>query len=271
MPRPARILGLGVLLAGVLVLLGWAAPAPVGTSAAAATVSAQAQEWTETDLLFFWGDGCPHCAAQKVWLDQAADEYPDLTIHDFEVWYDEQNRAVLVEVAREMGFEPRGVPVTVLGQRHWVGWSDTVQTELTAHIAATLAAGADEVPDEAAGGADVTTIDVPVLGEVTLGSRSSPPPSSSASSTDEPCSLWVITVLLAIVVRTGNRRRVVAIGATFLVVTAIMYGLFIMGIYSALGAGRPPRSGAGPRRRRRGRPRAAPASRTTSPSNRDRR
>lgn len=236
MPRPVRILGLGVVLAGVLVLLGWAVPAPVVTSAAAATVSAQAQEWTETDLLFFWGDGCPHCAAQKVWLDQAAGEYPDLTIHDFEVWYDEQNRAVLVEVAREMGFEPRGVPVTVLGQRHWVGWSDIVQTELTAHIAATLAAGADEVPDEATGGADVTTIDVPVLGEVTLGE-------SLVASTliigfvdgMNPCSLWVITVLLAIVVRTGNRRRVVAIGATFLVVTAIMYGLFIMGIYSALG------------------------------------
>ena len=50
-----------------------------------------------------------------------------------------------------------------------------------------------------------------------------------------PCSLWVITVLLAIVVRTGVRRRVIAIGTTYLLITAVMYGLFILGVYSALG------------------------------------
>ena len=32
-----------------------------------------------------------------------------------------------------------------------------------------------------------------------------------------PCSLWVISVLLTIVVRTASRRRVLAIGSTFLV------------------------------------------------------
>jgi hypothetical protein len=49
-----------------------------------------------------------------------------------------------------------------------------------------------------------------------------------------PCSLWVISILLAIVIRTGSRRRVLAIGSTFLLVTAAMYALFMVGIYSAL-------------------------------------
>jgi hypothetical protein len=44
----------------------------------------------------------------------------------------------------------------------------------------------------------------------------------------------VISVLLAIVVRTGSRRRVVAIGTTFLLVTAVMYAIYVVGIYSAL-------------------------------------
>jgi hypothetical protein len=49
-----------------------------------------------------------------------------------------------------------------------------------------------------------------------------------------PCSLWVLSVLLAIVLHTGSRRRVFAVGSVFLVVTAGLYGLYITGMYSAL-------------------------------------
>jgi hypothetical protein len=44
----------------------------------------------------------------------------------------------------------------------------------------------------------------------------------------------VISVLLAIVVRTGSRRRVFAIGTAFLLVTAAMYAVYMVGIFSAM-------------------------------------
>ena len=31
-----------------------------------------------------------------------------------------------------MGFEPSGVPVTIVGDRHWIGWSDAVRDEIEA-------------------------------------------------------------------------------------------------------------------------------------------
>lgn len=170
------------------------------------------------------------------WLEQAVIAYPELTVHQYEVWYDEANRTLLSEVAAELGFEPSGVPVTVMAGRHWIGWSEVVQAELVSHIEAQLgdSTDAEGVTDEATDAA--TTIEVPFFGEVTLGE-------SLVASTliigfvdgMNPCSLWVITVLLAIVVRTGARGRVIAIGVIYLVITAVMYGLFIMGIYSALG------------------------------------
>ena len=49
-----------------------------------------------------------------------------------------------------------------------------------------------------------------------------------------PCSLWVLAVLLAIVLHSGSRGRVALVGSTFLLVTAGMYGLYIVGMYSAL-------------------------------------
>ena len=49
-----------------------------------------------------------------------------------------------------------------------------------------------------------------------------------------PCSLWVLSVLLAIVLHSGSRGRVILVGSTFLFVTTAMYGLYIVGFYSAL-------------------------------------
>lgn len=236
MPRLARVLGLSLIIAALLFLPAWAAAAVATATPTGAPVAAQPDEWGETDLILFWGDGCPHCEAEMQWLEQAVIAYPELTVHQYEVWYDEANRTLLSEVAAELGFEPSGVPVTVMAGRHWIGWSEVVQAELVSHIEAQLgdSTDAEGVTDEATDAA--TTIEVPFFGEVTLGE-------SLVASTliigfvdgMNPCSLWVITVLLAIVVRTGARGRVIAIGVIYLVITAVMYGLFIMGIYSALG------------------------------------
>lgn len=184
------------------------------------------------ELTLFWGDGCPHCAAEHEWLEDAQEEYPNLVVTDYEVWFDEGNRQLLAETAEEMGFEPTGVPVTIIGERHWVGFSDAVQAQMELTIA------------EAATGAMITeqgqssssTVDVPLVGEVAVSSDSLVFSTLVIGFVDgvNPCSLWVISVLLAIVVRTGSRRRVFAIGTAFLLVTAAMYAVYMVGIFSAM-------------------------------------
>ena len=49
-----------------------------------------------------------------------------------------------------------------------------------------------------------------------------------------PCSLWVLSMLLAIVLHSGSRRRVALVGTVFLTVTAAMYGVYVAGVYSVL-------------------------------------
>lgn len=47
-----------------------------------------------------------------------------------------------------------------------------------------------------------------------------------------PCSLWVLALLLAVVVNSRSRRRVVLVGLVFLAVAAIAYATFIAGLYT---------------------------------------
>lgn len=53
-----------------------------------------------------------------------------------------------------------------------------------------------------------------------------------------PCSLWVLSFLLGVVIHSGSRRKVAVVGVTFLSVTAAVYGAFIVGtlnVFSYIG------------------------------------
>jgi thiol-disulfide isomerase/thioredoxin len=192
---------------------------------------AGADEPDRVELVLFWGDGCPHCAAEKEWLAEAEERYPHLDVVQYEVWYDEGNRELFERTARDLGFEVSGVPTTVIGQRHWVGWSDVVRQEITAVIEL----GSEATAEQGTEGRS-SSVRIPLVGDVAVSSDSLVFSTLVIGFVDgvNPCSLWVISVLLAIVVRTGSRARVFAVGLTFLTVTAAMYAVYMAGIYSAM-------------------------------------
>ena len=92
-------------------------------------------------VYFFWGDGCPHCAAEKPFLENLTRRYPNVEVRAFEVWNSPQNRDLFVKVAAAFGVEPRAVPTTFLGDRHWVGYSDQIGREIEAAVKACIASG----------------------------------------------------------------------------------------------------------------------------------
>jgi hypothetical protein len=127
------------------------------------------------------------------------------------------------------------VPTTIIGDQVWVGFSDQTASEI--ETAVELGEAGNGAGGATTGGATSDArIDVPVVGEVGLADKSLVVSTLVIGFVDgvNPCSLWVISVLLAIVVRTGSRGRVVAVGSTFLVVTAGMYAVYMAGIYSAM-------------------------------------
>jgi len=79
-------------------------------------------------------------------------------------------------------------------------------------------------------------LNVPFIGEVDLEKQSLAVATLLIGFVDgvNPCSIWALTMLLAITLHTGSRKKVMIIGLVFITVTAGVYALFILGIFSAL-------------------------------------
>ena len=190
-------------------------------------------------LYFFWAEGCPHCAAAKVTLARLAQRHPDLEIRSFEVRRSADNQQRFAAMASAFGIEPTGVPAFFLGSQHWVGFSELITPRvLEQAVSRCLAqgcpdAGADIVPR---GGSPPPreVIDLPLLGEVDAAGRSLVLSTILIAAVDgvNPCSLWVLSILLALTLRTGSRRTTAVTGLVFIFVTGLVYALFIGGLFT---------------------------------------
>lgn len=183
----------------------------------------------ELEVIVFHGDGCPYCARALDFVDDLRDRWPDLTVTDYEVWYDAGNRAIFQAAGQHYGFDAGPVPVVILAGQVWIGFDAVVADELEARVEA-LYEGVAPPPTER------TTIDVPFVGRVDVGDRSLVLATLLIGFVDgvNPCSLWVLSMLLALVLHSGSRRRVLLVGGLFLLITSVLYGLYMVGFYSVL-------------------------------------
>ena len=185
-------------------------------------------------ITLFWGDGCPHCAAERAYLDDLLPRYPTVRLDAYEVYHSEANQRLFLEAAAEHGFEPSGVPTTIIGERSWVGFDDTVARQLEAAI------DGSTTRDRPAPSPEPSTvdrsIDLPLLGSVAVGGQSLLVVTALIGLLDgfNPCSLWVLSVLLAMMLHSGSRARLLTVGLTFLAVTAAAYGVFMIGLFGLL-------------------------------------
>jgi cytochrome c biogenesis protein CcdA/thiol-disulfide isomerase/thioredoxin len=199
-------------------------------------------------IYLFWGDGCPHCAAEKPFLEQLTQRNPRVEVRAYEVWYDEANRDKFMAMAAAYGFEPQAVPTTFLGDQYWIGYSDQMGQEIEREVLRCLEAGCKDAgagilapaeDEPAVAEPDPPTmqpasLELPLLGAIGLEHQSLAVSTALIAFVDgfNPCSLWVLTMLLAITLHTGSRKKVLVIGLVFLTVTAAVYALFIAGLFT---------------------------------------
>ncbi len=200
-------------------------------------------------IYFFWGDGCPHCAEEEPFLKKLVRDNRGTKLYAYEVWYVPENRALMQQMATALGFEPQGVPVTIVGDRYWVGYTAQIGAEIEAQVKRCLSEtcpdmGVGIIPgreaqpanpgDTEIGTPAPSTINLPFIGPVNLESQSLLVSTLVISFVDgfNPCSLWVLSVLLSLVLNTGSRKKIFIIGAIFIIVTAAVYMLFITGLFT---------------------------------------
>ena len=238
-----------------------AIPAPNEELVGEGDPNGQAEDALPVALYFFWGVGCPYCEQQKPFLEELREQHPNLVVHSYEVYHVLEHRILLQEMAAAAGFEVRGVPVTFVGDRYWVGYSEPIAQQIRSQV---QECGVEDCVDPGAGFvladgtlAPVPTptpvpprqeepepvadepwrqdiLTIPLLGTIDLGAQSLALSTALIAFMDgfNPCSLWVVSILISLVLRTGSRKRVLLIGASFLSVTALIYALFIAGLFT---------------------------------------
>jgi glutaredoxin/cytochrome c biogenesis protein CcdA len=91
-------------------------------------------ESNQFNVYFFWGDGCPHCMNQKEFFDSIKDKYPNMILNSYEVWKNKDNQDYMKEVSAIYEVQPRGVPLTFIGNKNWIGFSSSIEQEIHSYI-----------------------------------------------------------------------------------------------------------------------------------------
>lgn len=206
-------------------------------------------------LYMFWGDGCPHCAAAEPVVEEWNAKYPELNVRAYEVWNSVPNQGYYTRMADAFNLpqQGRGVPVFYLNNRYWIGWTEgSTDVEIEAGIKACIEqgncadAGATIMPNASTNAptpaepvqpVDPNKREITVFGStIDLSHQSLFVSTMLIAFVDgfNPCSLWVLSMLLALTLHTGSRRKVMIIGLIFLTVTAAVYAMFIAGLFTFL-------------------------------------
>ena len=234
--RARHLTSLVLLLLTAITTLGVSAQAEPSESGAGAV-----------RMFVFWGDGCPHCEEQKPFLRELEQRYPDLEIREFEIFRSNTHHPLFIALAQAHDIEPGSVPTVFIGGHAYVGDGPQIRREMENTVRDEIASlqGVIGKSDPAREGPEAhsmvsengaTEVHVPLIGTVDLAVQPLMLTTLLIAFIDglNPCSLWVLTLLLGLVIHSGSRRRIAVVGVTFLATTALIYGAFVAGVFSVM-------------------------------------
>ena len=199
----------------------------------------------EITLYFFHGDGCPHCAEEEKYLQTL--NYDELKIVRYEVWYNEENAALLEQVENAFEINRSGVPTTVIGDTVIRGYGDSTGPRIKRAIEFYLEndyvdevqkikdgtfVKEEKVEDEFNKKEDSKdlSINLPFFGKVNLKNVSLTTAAVVIGLVDgfNPCAMWILLFLLSVLIGMKDRKRMWIIGLTFLFTSALVYMLIML-------------------------------------------
>lgn len=174
----------------------------------------------------FVRDGCPHCTEAKKFLPRLAKQYPQLHIVMHSIDHSPSARKELIEHSKKVGVWPPGVPTFIFADKVHVGFNSAEQTgpKLIALINEEVASKKDSSTQT-----PQTGIESEVLGNISIDRFGLPLFTFAIGLLDgfNPCAMWVLLFLLSLLVHLNDRKRMMIIAGTFVLVSGLVYYLFI--------------------------------------------
>lgn len=207
--------------------------------------TSQQLEVNSVDLVLFYGQGCPHCASAKLFIDEIKPKYPTLNVIDYEVYGNRENSVLFQEMAEAFDSEVGGVPTIFIDERVIVGFSSDLGKSLEEEIQKCVNNGCESPMSRLDDNGNNEIIQIigdsspsqdPEKKEFTQ--QLTIPAVIGAAAVDaiNPCAFAVLIILLTTVLATKNRKRAVLAGLAFTLSIFISYLLMGVGLYSAIQA-----------------------------------
>lgn len=205
-------------------------------------------EEEKVKLYLFYGDGCGHCAAEKEFLNDIEDKYPNLEIIKYEVWYNDENSLLLDKLEKELKITRSGVPTTIIGEEVIVGYNYATGSKIERAINYYLENEYVDVVEQVKNNTYVekeeksefekieeetdlsNTIKVPIIGKVNLKKVSLMTAAVIIGLIDgfNPCAMWVLLFLISVLIGMKDKKRMWTLGVVFLLVSAFIYMLIML-------------------------------------------
>jgi len=195
-------------------------------------------------LYFFWSKSCPHCAKEKVFLENLSLKYPNLTVKDLQVGINPENWDLLKKVCKKLNFNTPGlVPFTVIGDQYIVGYlnDETTGSQIEETINCVLENGCQDLvaplinskpkpktqPQQSVSIPE--TLDLPLIGKIKTKNLSLPTLSITLGLLDgfNPCAMWTLLFLISLLLGMQDRKRMWALGSAFIITSAFVYFLIM--------------------------------------------
>lgn len=214
-------------------------------------------------VVLFYGQGCPHCAEERTFLDELAKK-KQFELESYEVYYNASNVELFRKAAQIRSFEIRGVPTTIIGNEVFIGFSAEIGEQIEAEIDKCTVnqcpdpLGRDETepekqnstgngvivepekpdgqPNEGKNGTgggqnpESEQIEIPFMGKIDPKNLSLPMLTVVLAGLDSfnPCAFFVLMFLLSILMRAGSKKRMLMIGGVFVFFSFLLYFLFMV-------------------------------------------
>ena len=182
-------------------------------------------------LYFFWTQTCPHCQRARPYVEALPDELPWLKLRSYDLTADPRSGHAYVRLAQSIGERARSVPAFLFCGRLITGYDDAQGTgaelkRLLQECKDALDTGTTASPTTETGD---SVAYLPGFGRVDLGAWSLPLVAVTLGLLDSfnPCAFFVLLFLLSLLVNARSRARMLTIGGLFIVVSGVIYFVFM--------------------------------------------
>lgn len=196
----------------------------------------------EVTVYLFHSDSCPHCKSEREYLKTIS----NIDVKEYEV---SKYSKLLTKVTDKLNINSSSVPITIIGSDYKIGFNDEIKNDIKDMILSYSKSDYCDVVDLIIKNKDIEKCLDDNKGIYNINNKKSlklfnktiyfdaktvslPIISILIGFIDgfNPCAMWILIFLISMLFNMKNKKKMWILGITFLVVSALVYLVFMLGL-----------------------------------------